>query len=123
MANYFQIVKDIDVVVAPDQATCSKFRGNIAKVKVEIDLLKPRLDQILLGFKWFDGTDDGKWLDIEYDKVVRYCLYCKMQGHYESQCKNKIRDERTKAQKGFQISKEKDQDHRKENDKEKKDDF
>ncbi|MCE3052428.1 hypothetical protein HAX54_052599, partial [Datura stramonium] len=54
--------------VAPNQATYYKSRGNVAKVKVEIDMLKHRLDQIWLGYKRMDGTDDGKWLDIEYDK-------------------------------------------------------
>lgn len=78
-----RMVKDVGVEVAPDQVTYSRFRGNMAKVKVEIDLLKPRLDRIWLGFKRLDGTDDGKWLDIEYEKVPSYCLYCKMQGHLE----------------------------------------
>ncbi|OIT29407.1 hypothetical protein A4A49_52394 [Nicotiana attenuata] len=43
-----RLVQDVGVAVAPDMATYSKSRGNVAKVKVEIDLLKPRLDQIWL---------------------------------------------------------------------------
>ncbi|XP_070014253.1 uncharacterized protein [Nicotiana sylvestris] len=62
------IVQDVGVEVALDLAPYSKSRGNVAKVKVEIDLLKPRLDKIWLGYKRLDGTDDGKWLDIEYEK-------------------------------------------------------
>ncbi|OIT35226.1 hypothetical protein A4A49_28326 [Nicotiana attenuata] len=104
-----RLVQDVGVAVAPDLATYSKSRGNVAKVKVEIDLLKPRLDQIWLGYKRLDGTDDGKWLDIEYEKVPSYCVYCKMQGHCESQCRNNIRDERIKAQKEAQLNKEKEQ--------------
>ncbi|OIT28903.1 hypothetical protein A4A49_38525 [Nicotiana attenuata] len=72
------LVQDVGAVVAPDMATYSKSRGNVAKVKVEIDLLKPRLDQI--------------WL-----------------GHYESQYRNKIKDERIKAQKEAQLDKENEQ--------------
>lgn len=56
-------------MVAPNQATHSKSRGNVAKIKVDIDLLKPRLDQIWLNFTRLDGTEDGIWLDIEYDTV------------------------------------------------------
>lgn len=39
-----RLVSEVGVAVAPDQATYSKSRGNVAKVKVEIDLLKSRLD-------------------------------------------------------------------------------
>lgn len=81
----------------------------MTKVKAEIDLLKPKQDQIWLGFKRMDGTNDGKWLDIEYDKVPSYCVYCKMQGHYESQCRTKMRNEIIKAQKEDQARKAKEQ--------------
>lgn len=94
-----RLVSEVGVVVAPDQATYSKSRGNVAKVKVEIDLLKPKLDQIWLGYNRLDSTEDGKWLDIECENVPSYYLYCKLQGHMESQCRNKIRDERIKTQK------------------------
>ncbi|KAM3361127.1 hypothetical protein P3S68_015981 [Capsicum galapagoense] len=47
------------VAIAPDQANYSKSRGNVAKVKVEIDLLKPKLDPIWLSFKRPDGFEDG----------------------------------------------------------------
>lgn len=97
------------MVVAPDLVTYCKSRGNVAKIKVEIDLLKPRLDKIWLGYKKLDRSDDGKWLDIEYEKVPSYCVYCKIQGHYESQCRNKIRDERLKAQRETHLNKEKEQ--------------
>lgn len=92
--------------MAPDQTTYSKSRGNVAKIKVEIDLLKPRLDQIWLRFKRLDGTDDGRWLDIEYEKISNYCLYCRMQGHMESQCRNKIWDDRIKLQRKEKTRKE-----------------
>ncbi|XP_070036954.1 uncharacterized protein [Nicotiana tomentosiformis] len=91
-----RMVQYLEVSIAPDQATYSKFRGNIAKIKVEINLLKPKLDQIWLGFNRIDSGGDGVWLDIEYEGVPSYCLYCKIQGHVESQYRNKIRDERIK---------------------------
>ncbi|KAF3629723.1 hypothetical protein FXO37_28793 [Capsicum annuum] len=65
----------IRVAVALDQATFSKTRGNVAKVKVEIDLLKSRLDQLWVGFNKVDGFEDGTWLNVEYEKVPGYCIY------------------------------------------------
>ncbi|KAF3658029.1 hypothetical protein FXO38_13423 [Capsicum annuum] len=59
----------VPLTIAPDQANYSKSRGNVAKVKVEIDLLKPKLDPIWLSFKRPDGFEDGKWINIEYEKV------------------------------------------------------
>lgn len=41
-----RLASEVGVIVAPDQATYFKSRGNVAKVKIEIDLLKSRLDQI-----------------------------------------------------------------------------
>lgn len=38
------------------------------------------------------------WLKIEYEGKPDYCIYCKLQGHLETACKNKARDERIKAQ-------------------------
>lgn len=55
-----KMVSEVGVVVAPDQVTYSKPMGNMAKVKVEIELLKTKLDQIWLGFKRLYGSDDGK---------------------------------------------------------------
>lgn len=77
------MIREVGTDVAPDQATYSNSRGNVAKIKVEIDLLKSRTDQIWLSFKRLDGSDDRKWVDIKYEKVPSYCLYCKMQGHLE----------------------------------------
>lgn len=41
-----RLVQSIGIVVTPDQATFSKFRGNVAKLKVEIDLLKLKQNEI-----------------------------------------------------------------------------
>ncbi|XP_060210382.1 uncharacterized protein LOC132637284 [Lycium barbarum] len=102
-----RIIKSVGTAVAPDQATYSKSRGNVAKIKVKIDLLKPRLDQIWLGFNRLEGGEDGVWLDIEYKGVPSYCNYCCIQGHLESQCRKKARDDRIKAQKKEAEEKEK----------------
>ncbi|XP_060170457.1 uncharacterized protein LOC132601380 [Lycium barbarum] len=69
---------------------------NVAKVKVEIDLLKPKQDIIWLGFKRLDGTEDGRWLEVEYEGAPTYCHYFKIQGHEEQQCRTKDVDTDTK---------------------------
>ncbi|PHT27646.1 hypothetical protein CQW23_32751 [Capsicum baccatum] len=81
---------DVGVAIAPNQATDSKSRDNAAKVKVEIDLLKSRLDKIWLGFHQLDG--------FEY-------------GHQESRCGNKSTDDRIKAQKEEENKKQKEAGH------------
>ncbi|KAH0748056.1 hypothetical protein KY290_027288 [Solanum tuberosum] len=45
-----------------------------------------------------DGTEDGVWLKIEYEEAPEYCLYYKLQGHQEHACRNKARDEKSKAE-------------------------
>ncbi|KAH0672746.1 hypothetical protein KY284_023833 [Solanum tuberosum] len=62
-----KLVQSIGIAVAPDQATFSKSRGNVAKIKVEIDLLRPKQEEIWLGYKRPDGSEDGEWLEIEYE--------------------------------------------------------
>ncbi|KAH0641234.1 hypothetical protein KY285_037820 [Solanum tuberosum] len=77
-----RMVSSTGTAMAPDMATYSKSRGNVAKLKVEIDLLKPKQDQLWVGFNRLDSNvEDGYWLDIEYEGALSYCLYCAMQGH------------------------------------------
>lgn len=84
--------------MAPDMATYSKSRGNVVKLKVEIELLKPKQDQLWVGFNRLDSNvEDGYWLDIEYEGAPSYCLYCAMQGHDQNSCRNKKRDETFKS--------------------------
>lgn len=63
--------------------------GNVAKVKIEIDLLKPKQDSIWLGFNKLDVSEDGKWLEIKYEGAPTYCHYFKLQGHGWKQYRNK----------------------------------
>lgn len=88
--------------MAPDIATFSKSRGNVAKLKVEVDLFKPRQDQIWVSFKILGSNEeDGYWLDIEYEDALAYCQYCLMQGHSQNSCRRKQWDaEQEKIQTG-----------------------
>lgn len=81
------MVSSIGIAMAPDMATYSKSHGNTAKIKLEIDLLKPRQDQIWVGFKRLDtNIEDGYWLDVEYEGVPAYCSYWSIQGHLITFC-------------------------------------
>ncbi|KAH0696662.1 hypothetical protein KY289_014144 [Solanum tuberosum] len=66
------VMSSIGTVVCPDQVTYSKSRRNVARIKVEINLPKPKLDQLWLGFNRLDGGEDGVWLKF----VLSYCSYC-----------------------------------------------
>ncbi|OIT02434.1 hypothetical protein A4A49_28080 [Nicotiana attenuata] len=105
-----RMVSSIGNAMAPDMATYSKSRGNVAKLKVEINLLKPRQDQIWLGFKRLDSNEeDGYWLYIEYEGAPSYCQYCCMQGHDLLSCRNKKRDEEVQAKASANIEEINDQ--------------
>lgn len=70
-----QIVKPIGNFLHIDDAATAKFsRLNVAKVKVEVDLLKPLRSWIIirLGSKKPGKEDYGFWQPIEYKKVPFY---------------------------------------------------
>lgn len=96
------MVESVGTGMAPDIATFSKSRGNVAKLKVEVDLFKPRQDQIWVSFKILGSNEeDGYWLDIEYEDALAYCQYCLMQGHSQNSCRRKQWDaEQEKIQTG-----------------------
>nr|GMC69449.1 ABC transporter F family member 4-like [Ipomoea batatas] len=84
-ANYFsipclkQIVKPIGRFLHVDAATAKFSRPNVAKVKVEVDLLKPLSSRmfIRMGSKKPGKENEGFWQPIEYEKVPPYCLTCR----------------------------------------------
>lgn len=65
----------------------------MAKVRLQIDLTKPRLH-------WMGYDDDehgeGRWQSILYEEVLDYCSYCKHQGHAVRNCVIKENDEAAK---------------------------
>ena len=68
--------------LCPDASTRNLKRPSLARIQVEIDLLKPRLDKIWIAVE--DG--DGFWQKIEYEDVPDYCQYCWHVGHSELEC-------------------------------------
>ncbi|XP_055814083.1 uncharacterized protein LOC129883435 [Solanum dulcamara] len=76
-----------------------KTRGSVAKVKVQMDITKPRIQSVWIGFDENDDPNrEGRWQDIEYDDIPLYCTYCKHQSHTPLACPVSRRDaERNKA--------------------------
>ncbi|MCD9642181.1 hypothetical protein HAX54_028864 [Datura stramonium] len=88
-------------------ATYSKKRGNVAKIKVEIDLLKPRLDQIWIGFNRLEGGEDDKDQEDDFTTVKRKGNKTN-KGNYETGSSSKIEkgahsDQGNKLEKGTTI--------------------
>ncbi|TMW81489.1 hypothetical protein EJD97_009289 [Solanum chilense] len=46
-----------------------------------------------------EDITDGRWQKIDYDNIPDYCFYCKHQGHKETDCIVKKRDEENKQRK------------------------
>src|SRR3954470_17173316 len=65
-----------------DAATADLSRPNVARVCVEIDLLKKLTHRVRL-----DCEDaEGFWQDVIYEKLPSYCKHCKHLGHDSSIC-------------------------------------
>ncbi|VFQ88426.1 unnamed protein product [Cuscuta campestris] len=82
-----QLCKHIGRCLKVDVATSTFSRPNVAKARVEIDLLKPRVEQIWIGFSDAPGEEDvGMFQLVEYERIPKYCTACFKQGHEHSTC-------------------------------------
>ncbi|VFQ84566.1 unnamed protein product [Cuscuta campestris] len=82
-----QLCKPIGRCLKVDVATSTFSRPNVAKARVEIDLLKPRIEQFWIGFSDEPGEEDvGMFQSVEYERIPKYCTACYKQGHDNSSC-------------------------------------
>ena len=58
-------------------------RPSVARVCVEVDLLKKNPNRVWLNM----GQYEGRWQKIVYEKDLRYCTSCSKEGHAKSNCK------------------------------------
>ncbi|KAH0730085.1 hypothetical protein KY289_001273 [Solanum tuberosum] len=86
------ILSSISKVLYLDSPTSQKTRGSMARVKIQIDLTKPRPPHVWVGFKNLD-PNKGRWQKVQYEGIPDYCMYCKHQGHIDNVCTIKRRDE------------------------------
>lgn len=80
--SLFAIGRLIGHPLRRDSATIALKRPSVARLQVELDLMKPRPDKIWIGM----GDSDGYWQKVEYEHVPEYCQHCWHVGHAASQC-------------------------------------
>ncbi|KAG5613682.1 hypothetical protein H5410_013506 [Solanum commersonii] len=88
-----------------DSPTSQKTRGSMARVKIQIDLTKPRPPHVWVGFKNSD-PNKGRWQKVQYEGIPDYCMYCKHQGHINNVCTIKRRDEDFKKRREKEVEKQ-----------------
>lgn len=78
----FKIASLLGTPLRLDAATQSLKRPGVARIQIEIDLLKERHNPIFIGM----GSADGFWQKVEYENLPNYCTHCWHVGHSESMC-------------------------------------
>ncbi|XP_060179505.1 uncharacterized protein LOC132609505 [Lycium barbarum] len=86
--NYLkQIVRPIGVPWLMDAATDFRTRPSMAKIRVEVDLTKPKLNAIWIGTEDVPCPLKGFTQKIEYENPPKYYRHCKILGHSILQCR------------------------------------
>lgn len=74
-----------------DVATIVRSRPNLAKVRVEVDLLKPLTKYVWVGHEGQRFSLKGHEQKLEYEGVPTFCRTCNLQGHDLLKCKVEAR--------------------------------
>ncbi|KAM3236174.1 hypothetical protein P3L10_016211 [Capsicum annuum] len=82
-----QILAPIGTPLSMDLATDHKTRPSMAKVRVEIDLTKSKLNSIWVGTEDVSFPLKGYNQKLEYESVPKFCRHCKILGHSLPQCR------------------------------------
>ncbi|XP_059294716.1 uncharacterized protein LOC132047729 [Lycium ferocissimum] len=69
-------------------ATENRTRPSMAKVRVEVDLNKPKIDSVWIGIEDEDSPLKGFTQKFEYENVPKFCRHCKLIGHTILQCRH-----------------------------------
>lgn len=77
----FSIARLIGKPLKLDAATESLARPSVARVCIELDLLKPLPRRIFIG-----QGEAGFWQAVEYDNLPSYCSGCSRFGHKDGDC-------------------------------------
>ncbi|XP_070030067.1 uncharacterized protein [Nicotiana sylvestris] len=76
-----RIAEPIGIPIICDKATLSKIRLTTAKIKVETDITKPLVKEVLIDIVNKEGQKETRIQKVEYETIPEYCGHCKMQGH------------------------------------------
>ncbi|KAG6488355.1 hypothetical protein ZIOFF_049598 [Zingiber officinale] len=77
----FSMARIVGCPIKIDEATADGSRLFMARACVEIDLLKPRVEQFLIGI-----GDEHRLQRVVYERMPEYCQYCMHLGHAEADC-------------------------------------
>lgn len=62
-------------------------RPSMAKIRVEVDLLKPLPQSVFVVQEYEDSPLKGYTQKLEYEGVPKYCKHCRKIGHYMINCR------------------------------------
>lgn len=82
-SSLFSIGSTLSVPMKMDTATAELTRPSVARMCIEMDLLKK-----IPGRIWIGCGETGYWQKVTYEKVPKYCVKCYKQGHDSSECKD-----------------------------------
>nr|GMC47445.1 TMV resistance protein N-like [Ipomoea batatas] len=74
--------------IALDSTTSRRSRPNMARVRLEINVLQPFVEKIWIEFENGNGKLDGFWQSIVRERVPFFCEYCNRFGHSTGRCWN-----------------------------------
>ncbi|OIT38192.1 hypothetical protein A4A49_16410 [Nicotiana attenuata] len=86
-----QVLEQIGTPMKEDIATVSRTRPHMAKVRVEVDLMKSLPDAVFVGIEGDTTGLKGRDQKLEYEGVPAFCRTCKLQGHDVERCKVEAR--------------------------------
>nr|XP_027082281.1 uncharacterized protein LOC113704592 [Coffea arabica] len=78
----FQIAAMVGNPLLVDAATLAISRPSVARVCVEVDLLRPTPSRVWIG----NSNHAGFWQELVVENPPRYCSHCFRQGHDEETC-------------------------------------
>uniref|UniRef100_M1CN18 Non-LTR retrolelement reverse transcriptase n=1 Tax=Solanum tuberosum TaxID=4113 RepID=M1CN18_SOLTU len=81
-----QILAQVGNPLKEDVATVIRSRPNLAKVRVEVDLLKPLPQSVWVGHEKQGGSLKGHEQILTYEGVPSFCRTCNLQGHDMTNC-------------------------------------
>lgn len=80
--NYVkQIVAPLGMPLSMDVSTDNKTRPSMAKVRVEVDLTKPKINSVWVGAEDNSCPLKGFTVKLDYENVPKFCRHCRILGH------------------------------------------
>nr|AAT38805.1 hypothetical protein SDM1_47t00008 [Solanum demissum] len=86
-----------------DKATSTKSRPTIAKLRVELDLAKPRIREVVVEIRNAEGGLEMFTQKVEYEDLPEFCSHCITQGHTNDKCRVVLQRNQSKK---VQVTKE-----------------